>query len=230
MIGRRYVLQLRRPRRLPPCRWLSAVETFDFSSSRSPPHLVACAHAASSCDSESYAARFKSVVWICAKKILSYLHIIMFLPRLLIGFTAASGLPHAAASLLHQSSMVSSREMSSAGASSSTHVPSKKRAAPRALKHKTKREVQDTARMAHGTSPLDIALLAGGKSNAAALYNDEPLLNQHGRMDPRRTELVRLLRRHNYSLPNIVGQTIEAQILRVGKDSIFVDPGFYSIR
>lgn len=55
----------------------------------------------------------------------------------------------------------------------------------------------------------------------ATLYDDAALMQQLAsdarrtadlNLDARRTELVRILRRHNYSMPGIVGQAIQAQV------------------
>ena len=64
--------------------------------------------------------------------------------------------------------------------------------------------------------------LGDNKRNAITdLYDDASLMKQLAgdarrtaglNLDARRTELVRILRRHNYSMPGLVGQAIQAQV------------------
>ncbi|KAG1677380.1 hypothetical protein FOA52_010759 [Chlamydomonas sp. UWO 241] len=44
-----------------------------------------------------------------------------------------------------------------------------------------------------------------------------------------RTELVRLLRMHNFSTPSLRGEAVQARVLRVAADRLYVDPGFFGL-
>ncbi|GAX80649.1 hypothetical protein CEUSTIGMA_g8084.t1 [Chlamydomonas eustigma] len=103
---------------------------------------------------------------------------------------------------------------------------------PRVILHRTKREVLSSISAppvdTHG--PLQ-SLLRGDGITASTSYRDDQVMQtlaSHRRSD-RRADVVRLLRRHNYSMPGIAGQTIEARVLMVGSETIYVDPGFYGI-
>ena len=120
-----------------------------------------------------------------------------------------------------------------AGAFPGSSLP---RIMPRILHHRTKQEMIAAVTIPepdpHGPMRV-IEQQQASTSSSSIEYDDVSLMCQlasQGQLDARRAELVRLLRRHNYSLPCLVGQTIRAQVLRVGRDSVFVDPGFYGIR
>ena len=118
--------------------------------------------------------------------------------------------------------------------------PSPRHALPRVLHHRTKQEMVASVAVPepdpHGPmraiEQRHTSTSSSGNASSSD-YDDASLichLAGQGRLDRRRAELIRLLRRHNYSLPSLVGQAINAQVLRVGKDFVYVDPGFYGIR
>ncbi|MEW5299339.1 MAG: hypothetical protein WDW36_002365 [Sanguina aurantia] len=63
-------------------------------------------------------------------------------------------------------------------------------------------------------------------------WNDGRLLGKmllKGDVTPGQLRTARLLRRYNYSLPELQGQTITATVLRVTPERVYVDPGFYGV-
>ena len=105
-------------------------------------------------------------------------------------------------------------------------------AMPRVLQHRTKAEMLASLSVPvadkHGPLPaLDhlqqsLQQRGGNMRNATIdLYDDASLMKQLAgdarrtadlKLDARRSELVRILRRHNYSMPGLVGQAIQAQV------------------
>ena len=89
---------------------------------------------------------------------------------------------------------------------------------PRAIVHRTKAQTLaaiDVPNLNDGPlRALEEAQAAkspsGKRSEEALQYDDQSLLQDiardKGHIDDRRAELIRLLRRHNYSLPSLVGQ------------------------
>lgn len=63
-------------------------------------------------------------------------------------------------------------------------------------------------------------------------WNDGRLLGKmllRGDVTSGQLRTARLLRRYNYSLPDLQGQTVAATVLRVTTDRVYVDPGFYGV-
>ena len=96
---------------------------------------------------------------------------------------------------------------------------------PRVLQHRTKAEMLASLSVPvadeHGPLPALDHLQQRGGNKRNDLYDDASLMKQLAgdarrtadlKLDARRTELVRILRRHNYSMPGLVGQAIQAQV------------------
>ena len=96
---------------------------------------------------------------------------------------------------------------------------------PRVLQHRTKAEMLASLSVPvadeHGPLPALDHLQQRGGNKMNDLYDDASLMKQLAgdarrtadlKLDARRTELVRILRRHNYSMPGLVGQAIQAQV------------------
>ncbi len=110
----------------------------------------------------------------------------------------------------------------------------KQRAMPRVIQHVTKAQALAESLPPHVDVHGPLASLISEQGGAGPSYDDESLLKhiagkRGGALDARRAELVRLLRRYNYSLPGLHGQSITATVLRVGEASVFVDPGFFGV-
>lgn len=89
-----------------------------------------------------------------------------------------------------------------------------------------------TAASVSSTSSSSMSASHPQTSQTPHPWNDGRLLGKmllKGDVTPGQLRTARLLRRYNYSLPELQGQTITATVLRVTPERVYVDPGFFGV-